>query len=41
VGAGDVGQLAARKLQHHPEYGLRLEGLVDDRPRSRRRISTS
>jgi exopolysaccharide biosynthesis polyprenyl glycosylphosphotransferase len=36
VGAGDVGQLSARKLQHHPEYGLRLEGLIDDRPRPRR-----
>jgi exopolysaccharide biosynthesis polyprenyl glycosylphosphotransferase len=36
VGAGDVGQLVARKLQHHPEYGLRLHGLVDDHPRDRR-----
>ena len=36
VGAGDVGQLMARKLLHHPEYGLRLVGLVDDRPRRRR-----
>jgi exopolysaccharide biosynthesis polyprenyl glycosylphosphotransferase len=36
VGAGDVGQLIARKLLHHPEYGLRLIGLVDDRPRRRR-----
>jgi exopolysaccharide biosynthesis polyprenyl glycosylphosphotransferase len=36
VGAGDVGQLVARKLQHHPAYGLRLEGLVDNRPRERR-----
>jgi exopolysaccharide biosynthesis polyprenyl glycosylphosphotransferase len=36
VGAGNVGQLIARKLLHHPEYGLRLIGLVDDRPRRRR-----
>ena len=36
VGAGHVGQLIARKLLHHPEYGLRLIGLVDDRARRRR-----
>jgi exopolysaccharide biosynthesis polyprenyl glycosylphosphotransferase len=36
VGAGDVGQLVARKLEHHPELGLRTEGLVDDGPRERR-----
>jgi exopolysaccharide biosynthesis polyprenyl glycosylphosphotransferase len=36
VGAGDVGQLVARKLLHHPEYGLRLIGFVDDRPRDKR-----
>jgi exopolysaccharide biosynthesis polyprenyl glycosylphosphotransferase len=33
VGAGDVGQLVARKLLQHPEYGTRLVGFVDDDPR--------
>ena len=36
VGAGDVGQLIARKILQHPEYGLNVLGLVDDRPRERR-----
>jgi exopolysaccharide biosynthesis polyprenyl glycosylphosphotransferase len=36
VGAGDVGQLLARKLLHHPEYGLNLIGFVDGRPEPRR-----
>jgi exopolysaccharide biosynthesis polyprenyl glycosylphosphotransferase len=36
VGAGHVGQLAARKIQQHPEYGIRLIGFVDENPRSRR-----
>jgi exopolysaccharide biosynthesis polyprenyl glycosylphosphotransferase len=36
VGAGDVGQLVARKLLKHPEYGLNLVGLVDDDPKERR-----
>jgi exopolysaccharide biosynthesis polyprenyl glycosylphosphotransferase len=36
VGAGDVGQLVGRKLLQHPEYGLRLVGFVDARPRERR-----
>jgi exopolysaccharide biosynthesis polyprenyl glycosylphosphotransferase len=36
LGAGDVGQLVARKLLHHPEYGLRLVGFVDDRPSRQR-----
>ncbi|HEV3477922.1 MAG TPA: sugar transferase [Gaiellaceae bacterium] len=36
LGAGDVGQLVARKLLKHPEYGLNLVGFVDDRPRERR-----
>jgi exopolysaccharide biosynthesis polyprenyl glycosylphosphotransferase len=36
VGAGDVGQLIARKALQHPEYGLNVVGLVDDRPRERR-----
>ena len=29
VGAGDVGQLVAKKLRQHPEYGLNLVGFVD------------
>ena len=33
VGAGDVGQLIARKLAHHPEYGLELVGFVDADPK--------
>jgi exopolysaccharide biosynthesis polyprenyl glycosylphosphotransferase len=32
VGAGEVGQLVARKLTQHPEYGLRLMGFVDANP---------
>jgi exopolysaccharide biosynthesis polyprenyl glycosylphosphotransferase len=32
VGAGDVGQLVARKLVQHKEYGIRLVGFVDDDP---------
>jgi saccharopine dehydrogenase-like NADP-dependent oxidoreductase len=30
VGAGDIGQLVARKLLQHPEYGINLVGFVDD-----------
>jgi exopolysaccharide biosynthesis polyprenyl glycosylphosphotransferase len=33
VGAGDVAQLIGRKYLLHPEYGIRLLALVDDRPR--------
>ena len=33
VGAGDVGQLVARKLLRHPEYGLKLVGFVDAPPK--------
>jgi exopolysaccharide biosynthesis polyprenyl glycosylphosphotransferase len=33
VGAGDVGQLVARKLLQHPECGLRVVGFVDAEPR--------
>jgi exopolysaccharide biosynthesis polyprenyl glycosylphosphotransferase len=33
VGAGEVGQLVARKLAQHPEYGVDLVGFVDDQPR--------
>lgn len=32
VGAGRVGQLVARKLLHHPEYGINVLGFVDDDP---------
>ncbi len=36
VGAGHVGQLVARKIQQHPEYGIELVGFVDENPRARR-----
>jgi len=36
VGAGDVGQLIAKKLLQHPEYGINLVGFVDDQPKDRR-----
>jgi exopolysaccharide biosynthesis polyprenyl glycosylphosphotransferase len=36
VGAGDVGQLVARKLRLHSEYGINLVGLVDAAPRELR-----
>jgi exopolysaccharide biosynthesis polyprenyl glycosylphosphotransferase len=36
VGAGDVGQLVARKLLQHPEYGINLVGFVDEEPKARR-----
>jgi exopolysaccharide biosynthesis polyprenyl glycosylphosphotransferase len=36
VGAGDVGQLIARKLLHHPEYGINLIGFVDAEPKAQR-----
>jgi exopolysaccharide biosynthesis polyprenyl glycosylphosphotransferase len=32
VGAGATGQLVARKLIKHPEYGLDVIGFVDERP---------
>jgi exopolysaccharide biosynthesis polyprenyl glycosylphosphotransferase len=35
VGAGDIGQLIARKLLKHPEYGLNLVGFVDAHPKER------
>jgi exopolysaccharide biosynthesis polyprenyl glycosylphosphotransferase len=35
VGAGDVGQLVAKKLRQHPEYGLNLVGFVDSNPKDR------
>src|SRR6266542_3959492 len=34
VGAGDVGQLVARKLLQHREYGVNLLGFVDGSPKS-------
>ena len=36
VGAGDVGQLVARKLLTHAEYGINLLGFVDTQPKDRR-----
>jgi exopolysaccharide biosynthesis polyprenyl glycosylphosphotransferase len=36
VGAGDIGQLVARKLEHHREYGLHVIGFVDDQPKEQR-----
>jgi exopolysaccharide biosynthesis polyprenyl glycosylphosphotransferase len=36
VGAGHIGQLAARKLLQHPEYRINLVGFVDAHPRPRR-----
>jgi exopolysaccharide biosynthesis polyprenyl glycosylphosphotransferase len=35
VGAGDVGQLIARKLLRHREYGAKLVGFVDAEPKER------
>jgi exopolysaccharide biosynthesis polyprenyl glycosylphosphotransferase len=36
VGAGEVGQLVARKLLQHPEFGLRVVGFADGAPRDLR-----
>jgi exopolysaccharide biosynthesis polyprenyl glycosylphosphotransferase len=36
VGAGDVGQLVAKKLLQHPEYGINLVGFIDSEPKERR-----
>src|SRR6478672_12344209 len=36
IGAGEIGQLAARKLLQHPEYGINLVGFIDEHPRPRR-----
>jgi exopolysaccharide biosynthesis polyprenyl glycosylphosphotransferase len=36
VGAGDVGQLTARKILNHHEYGINVVGFVDDEPKERR-----
>jgi exopolysaccharide biosynthesis polyprenyl glycosylphosphotransferase len=35
VGAGNVGQLIARKLLRHPEYGINVVGFVDSAPKER------
>jgi exopolysaccharide biosynthesis polyprenyl glycosylphosphotransferase len=35
VGTGKVGQLIARKLLMHPEYGMNLVGFIDAQPRRR------
>lgn len=36
VGAGEVGQLVARKLVQHDEYGINVVGFVDTDPKERR-----
>jgi exopolysaccharide biosynthesis polyprenyl glycosylphosphotransferase len=36
IGGGDLGQLVARKLLSHREYGIQLLGIVDDAPKERR-----
>jgi exopolysaccharide biosynthesis polyprenyl glycosylphosphotransferase len=36
VGAGDVGQLIARKFVQHQEYGIEVVGLVDSAPKELR-----
>jgi exopolysaccharide biosynthesis polyprenyl glycosylphosphotransferase len=36
IGAGDVGQLIARKLLQHAEYGIHVVGFVDSRPKALR-----
>jgi exopolysaccharide biosynthesis polyprenyl glycosylphosphotransferase len=36
IGAGDVGQLIARKLVQHPEYRINLLGFVDAAPKKMR-----
>ncbi len=36
VGAGTVGQLVARKILQHPEYGIHLVGFIDSEPREQR-----
>ena len=35
LGAGDVGQLFAKKVRNHPEYGINLVGFVDTTPKER------
>jgi exopolysaccharide biosynthesis polyprenyl glycosylphosphotransferase len=36
VGAGDVGQLIAKKLTQYPEYGINVVGFVDRAPKEQR-----
>ncbi len=36
VGAGEIGQLVARKVLQHPEYGLNVLGFIDEQPKARR-----
>ncbi len=36
VGEGDIGQLVARKIKQHPEYGLDLLGFIDGDPKGKR-----
>ena len=36
LGAGEIGQLIARKLVKHPEYGLNVVGFIDRQPKARR-----
>lgn len=36
VGAGEIGQLIARKFVKHPEYGINVVGFVDRDPKARR-----
>ncbi len=36
VGAGDIGQLIARKILQHPEYGINVVGFVDANPKEPR-----
>jgi exopolysaccharide biosynthesis polyprenyl glycosylphosphotransferase len=32
AGAGEIGQLIARKVLQHPEYGINVVGFIDDEP---------
>ena len=41
VGAGEVGQMVARKLLQHPEYGVNLVGFVDSRPEGARATTSA
>jgi exopolysaccharide biosynthesis polyprenyl glycosylphosphotransferase len=36
VGAGEIGQLIARKILQHPEYGINVVGFVDANPKAPR-----
>ncbi len=37
IGAGDAGEMVARQLMDHPEYGYQALGFIDDDPRKRNR----